>query len=87
MYPDSGISLRPRVTRSEVVERSFGISGNGMPDNQRYPRRGADPTKNESGRTGTFSFNDTSFRSVSAGNGFIVANFFSREFRMSWMEI
>jgi hypothetical protein len=74
------------VTRSEVVERSFGNPGNGMPDKVSLFRRGADPPKNELGMTGAFSSDAESSRFVSAGNDFFmtrIPNFFTSEFGIS----
>jgi hypothetical protein len=53
---------------------SFGIPGNGMEAKERDRRRGADPPKNESGRTDTGDeFGYDRYRSASSGNGTCIA--------------
>jgi len=72
-YPESGISQRVSVVRPLADKSSVGIDGNGMPSNENVRRRGADPPKNESGRTGaTSQYTETSMR-VNSGNGFCIA--------------
>ena len=73
MYPESGIFQRVSVTRPLADKRSLVIDGNGMLLNESSRRCGADPPKNESGRTdATLGFAQTS-RCVSSGNGFCIA--------------
>src|SRR6266853_6622983 len=57
-----------------VDESSFGNAGNGILSNQRDPRRGADPPKNESEMTGAIPSVDQSHKSVSTGNGSCIAS-------------
>ena len=42
---------------------------NGIPNRKSDVRRGADPAENVSGKTGTESSNETSWKSVKVGNG------------------
>jgi hypothetical protein len=62
------------MTRSLADESSFGIAGNEMPLIRSLFRRGADPPKNESGRTSTVSsLLQLKWRAVSSGNGSFIA--------------
>lgn len=62
---------------------SFPNVGNGMLLNSSDHKRGADPPKNDLGRTGAVVSFDSRVRDVSAGNGFfIVTNAFNNEFCM-----
>jgi hypothetical protein len=54
MYPEWGIFISRSSTRWVADKRSFGNPGDGMEVKARYRRRGADPPKNESGRTGPY---------------------------------
>jgi hypothetical protein len=73
-YPEWGVLKRTSWTRSLADESSFGIAGNEMLDNRSIRRRGADPPKNESGRTrSVFLFIVPRLRWVSSGNGSIIA--------------
>ena len=75
MYPERGMSVRQRVTRSVADESSFGNSGNKMWLNSSECKRGEDPPKNELGSgTGVVPCDTESFRSVSAGNGSSIAS-------------
>jgi hypothetical protein len=74
-YPESGMFQRLSETSRWADKSSFGIDGNGILFNLSLRRRGADPPKNDSGRTGTTSFIQTSTsRCVSSGNGFCIAS-------------
>ena len=54
-------------------KRSFGKPGNVMQPNWRCSRHGADPPKNDSGRTGTVSSFESRTRTVSSENGTCIA--------------
>jgi len=71
-YPESGMSQSSSLMRPWADKSSFGIDGNGILSNRSVRRRGADPPKNESGRTRA-PFVQT-YRCVSSGNGFCIAS-------------
>ena len=78
-----GISKRINSTRSMADKSSFRSAGNGnrVPLSLSDQRRGADPSRNESGMTGKLSFScETSIRSVNIGNCFVIAADFNSEF-------
>jgi hypothetical protein len=80
MYPEFGIWPRARWTMWVADKMNLGNDGNGMPDKWNdCRRRGADPPKNVSGSTGTFSSVDPRKKFVKTGSGpFIAAtNFFN----------
>jgi hypothetical protein len=89
MYPEYGIRSRRSVTRSVADKSSFCGAGNEMPCKSSDRRRGVNPPRNESGRTGGhLSSAEESSRDVSAGNGFFIASYlFDSEFGMSQMLI
>jgi hypothetical protein len=74
MYPEWGTLESQRRTRWVADKRRFGNPGNGTAHRTTDRRRGADPPKNERGRTGTYdeSIND-SHRNASSGNGTSIA--------------
>jgi hypothetical protein len=82
MYPEPGISSRRSVIRSVVDKSSFWGTGNGMPYKSSDRKRGANPPRNDSGRTGGhLSSDDESCMDFSSGNGTLKApNFFNSEF-------
>ena len=55
IYPEGGISQRSSSTRLLLDKNSFGNAGNEIPYNRRVRRHGADPSKNESGRTSGYA--------------------------------
>ena len=83
IYLDWGIFQRWRVTRWLVDNSSFPNVRNGMLLNLSDCKHGADPPKNDLGRTGAIVSFNSRVRDVSAGNGFfIVTNAFNNKFCM-----
>jgi hypothetical protein len=74
MYPESGIFTSQRLTRWVADKSSVGNPGNEMPSKERYRRRGADPPKNELGKTDMYGKPSIDRDSAaSSGNGTCIA--------------
>src|SRR5712691_9110515 len=58
MYPELGMSRKARDSIRVAEKTNLGNDRNGMPDKMNVLRRGADPTKNDSGMTGTDTLNE-----------------------------
>src|SRR5712671_4236013 len=73
MDPESGMLQSSSMTRPLADKSSFGIDGSGILLKLSFCKRGAEPPKNESRKTGTTSPSTQTCRCVSSGNGFCIA--------------